>query len=104
MANATAEATEREAGPCLGVTVRTPAGASSAFAINHNDTAEELTDRSVAFFVSRELLEPGPFRLGLVRDGEIVDLEPEDRLGHEGVVEGDVLHLITCEDQVDGLA
>jgi hypothetical protein len=103
MANATAEATEREAGPCLGVTVRTPAGASSAFAIKRNNTAEELTDRSVAFFVSRELLELGPFRLGLVREGEIVDLEPEDRLGHEGVVEGDVLHLITCEDQVDGL-
>lgn len=104
MANATAEATEREAGQCLGVTVRTPAGVSSAFAIKRNDTAEELTDRSVEFFVSREMLEPGPFRLGLVRQGEIVDLEAEDRLGHEGVVEGDVLHLITCEDQVDGLA
>jgi hypothetical protein len=51
---------------------------------------EELTDRSVAFFVGRELLEPGPFRLGLVRDGEIVDLDPEDRL-REGVVDGDVL-------------
>jgi hypothetical protein len=38
-----------------------------------------------------------------VRDGEIIDLEPDDRLGKRGVVEGDVLHLITCEDQVDGL-
>lgn len=104
MANATAAVTESKAGHCLGVTVRTPAGASSAFAIKRSDTAEELTDRSVAFFVSRELLEPGPFRLGLVRVGGIVDLDPEDRLGHEGVVEGDVLHLITCEDQVDGSA
>jgi len=102
MANATAEATDREVGSCIGVTVRTPAGASSAFAIRRNDTAQELTDRSVGFFVSRELLEPGPFRLGLVRDGDIVDLDPQDRLGRKGVVEGDVLHLITCEDQVDG--
>lgn len=91
-------------GPCIGVTVRTPAGASSAFAIQRNDTAGELTERAVAFFVSRELLEPGPFRLGLVRDGQIVDLEPDDRLAHRGVVEGDVLHLLTCEDQVDGVS
>ncbi len=104
MSTASTEAPEPEAGPCLGVTVRTPAGASSAFAIKRNDTAEELTERSVAFFVSRELLEPGPYRLGLVRDSGIVDLTPADRLGGEGVVEGDVLHLITCEDQVDGSA
>lgn len=88
--------------PCLGVTVRTPAGASSAFAVNPSDTAGDLTDRAVTFFVGRQLLEAGPFRLGLVRDGQIVDLEPGDRLRRRGVVEGDVLHLITCEDQIDG--
>lgn len=103
MSEATLQASSQDAGPCLGVTVRTPAGASSAFAIKKNDAASDLTARSVAFFVSRELLEAGPFRLGLVRDSEIIDLDSEDRLGKRGVVEGDVLHLITCEDQVDGL-
>ena len=104
MANATEEPVDREVGKCFGVTVRTPAGASSAFAIKKNDRAEDLTARTVDFFVDRELLEPGHFRLGLVRDGEIVDLEADDRLGRKGVVEGDVLHLLTCEDQVDGSA
>ncbi len=98
--------TSTEANPqvrsCFGVTVRTPAGASSAFAVNPSDTAAELTDRAVTFFVDRQLLEPGPFRLGLVRDGQIVDLEPGDHLRRRGIVEGDVLHLITCEDQIDG--
>jgi len=97
------ESPERESSRCLGVTVRTPAGASSAFAIARNDRAQELTDRSVGYFVNHDQLEAGPFRLGLVRDGAIVDLDPDDRLVHEGVVEGDVLHLITCEDQVDGI-
>jgi hypothetical protein len=104
MADATAQAADREREVCLGVTVRTPAGASSAFAIEPTEVAEELTDRSVAYFVKRHLLEPGPFRLGLVREGRIVDLDPHDRLGSEGVVEGDVLHLISCEPQVDGSA
>ncbi len=102
MTNATAEAVDRDARGCLGVTVRTPAGASSAFAIQKVDTVEGLTDRAVAFFVSRELLEPGRFRLGLIRDGEVIDLDPGDRLVRKGVIEGDVLHLLTCEDQVDG--
>jgi hypothetical protein len=62
---------------------------------------EELTDRPVAFFVGRKLLEPGPFRLGLVRDGEIVDLDPEDRL-REGVVDGDVLSTRGVTARSDG--
>ena len=103
MSDTTLETTPHDAGPCLGVTVRTPAGASSAFAIRKNDTASVLTEHSVAFVLGRNLLEEGPVRLGLVRDGEIVDLEPDDRLGKRGVLEGDVLHLITCEDQIDGL-
>jgi hypothetical protein len=88
---------------CVGVTVRTPAGASSAFAIDRNTSAARLTERAVDYFVDRDLLEPGPFRLGLVRGGTIVDLIPDIRLISEGVVEGDVLHLLTTEPQVDGL-
>lgn len=102
MVSTSTEAPSAQVRPCFGVTVRTPAGASSAFAVNPSDTAAELTERAVTFFVDRQLLEPGPFRLGLVRDGQIVDLEPGDHLRRRGIVEGDVLHLITCEDQIDG--
>jgi hypothetical protein len=102
MSDVTLQANPQDLGRCFGVTIRTPAGANSAFATKQNDTAQELIDRSLAYFVSHELLENGPFRLGLVRDGQIVDLDDGDRLGRKGVVEGDVLHLITCEDQVDG--
>lgn len=87
---------------CLGVTVRTPAGASSAFGIDPQDTAGELTDRSVGYFVDRDQLEPGSFRLGLLRGTTIVDLTPGSPLETAGVAEGDVLHLLTTEPQVDG--
>jgi hypothetical protein len=87
---------------CLGVTVRTPAGASSAFGIDPQDTAGQLTARSVGYFVDHDQLEPGAFRLGLLRGTTILDLAPETELQTAGVAEGDVLHLLTTEPQVDG--
>lgn len=93
---------DRPAARCVGVTVRTPAGMSSAFAVEEDDTAEQLTERSVEYFVAHDQLEPGTFRLGLVRGGSIVDLSGEVLLFVEGVVEGDVLHLLSTEPQVDG--
>jgi hypothetical protein len=93
----------RPAPKCVGVMVRTPAGTTSAFAVDREDTAGELIDRSVAYFVAREELEPGSFRLGLVRDAEIIDLDARAKLFDHGVVEGDVFHLINCEPQVDGV-
>lgn len=87
---------------CLGVTVRTPAGASSAFGIDPQDPASELIDRVVSWFVDHDQLEPGSFRLGLLRGTTIVDLTPDTALEDAGVAEGDVLHLLTTEPQVDG--
>ncbi|HEY3143801.1 MAG TPA: hypothetical protein VGJ86_21880 [Acidimicrobiales bacterium] len=94
---------------CIGVIVRTPAGATSAFAIDEQDTADRLIERAADWFVTRDLLEPGRalaaderFRLGLVRGTTIVDLEPDAELLAEGLVEGDVLHLLNREPQVDG--
>ena len=86
------------------LTVRTPAGASQAFIVEPSFTAAQFTDDAVGHFVARDQLEPGPFRLGLVRDLAIVDLDPDSTLGSAGVTDGDVLHLITCEPQVDGMA
>lgn len=75
---------------------------SSAFGIEPDDTTAGLLERSVGYFVVQGQLEYGGFRLGLLRGAHIVDLAPEDRLVEAGVVEGDVLHLLTSEPQVDG--
>lgn len=84
---------------CIGVTVRTPAGASSAFGVERDDTAQVLTDRAVDFFVGRDQLAPGSFRLGLARADAIVYLTPDANLMSEGVAEGDVLHLLVTDPQ-----
>jgi hypothetical protein len=84
------------------VIVRTPAGANGSIEIDPLVTVVGLTDRAVEHFLEREQLEPGSFRLGLLRGATIVDLPPDGVLGGEGVGDGDVLHLITTEPQVDG--
>jgi hypothetical protein len=84
---------------CVGVTVRTPAGSSSAFAVERDDTAELLADRAVDYFVGREQLSPASYRLGLARSNAIVYLTPATNLMSEGVVEGDVLHLLVTDRQ-----
>jgi hypothetical protein len=97
-----AEADEAPRRRCIGVTVRTPAGAGSAFGVEPQDVAASLVDRAVDWFVGRRQLERGGFRLGLLRGIEIIDLRPHDELAAAGVAEGDVLHLLTTEPQVDG--
>ncbi|HEY8548067.1 MAG TPA: hypothetical protein VIL36_23580 [Acidimicrobiales bacterium] len=87
---------------CIGVTVRTPAGAGSAFGVEPDDRAGSLVARAVDRFVLRRQLEPGEFRLGLLRGIEIVDLAEGDELLAAGVEDGDVLHLLSTEPQVDG--
>ena len=88
--------------PSPQVTVRTPAGANATFDVDPLDTVSGLMERALEHFVAREQLEPGVFRLGLLRSTEIVDLPADGLLGGEGVGDGDVLHLLTAEPQVDG--
>lgn len=88
---------------CIGVTVRTPAGVSSAFAVERGDEAFRLTERAIGHFVGLDQLEPGPFRLALVRGRSVVDLAPDAVLMAEGVTEGDVLHLISTQPHVDAV-
>lgn len=87
---------------CIGVTVRTPAGASRAFAVEPDDTAGQLTIRALNRFERDGLLEGGAFRIGLLRGTTIIDLAIDADLRGFGVEEGDVLHLISTEPQVDG--
>lgn len=86
----------------MDITVRTPAGANRRLAIEPDDTADQLVGRAVHHFVAHAQLELGSFRLGLLRGRRIVDLAGEVRLVDAGVAEGDVLHLLTSERQVDG--
>lgn len=86
---------------CIGVTVRTPGGSGSAFAVERDDTAGVLTDRAVEHFVARDLLTPASYRLGLARADAIVYLTPDANIMREGVVEGDVLHLLVTDRQFD---
>jgi hypothetical protein len=86
---------------CIGVTVRTPAGSSSAFAVERDDSAGVLTNRAVDHFVARDLLAHASYRLGLARADAIVYLTPDANLMREGVVEGDVLHLLITDRQLD---
>jgi hypothetical protein len=62
-----------------------------------------LTERAIGHFVGLQLLEPGAFRLGLRRGDTLVDLAPDAVLLAQGLVEGDVLHLISTQPQVDAL-
>ena len=94
--------TPRRPERCVGVTVRTPAGASSAFAVEPDDTAGQLTVRALQHFERLAMIEPGAFRIGLLRGNAVVDLEVDEQLLPAGVVEGDVLHLLISEPQVDG--
>jgi hypothetical protein len=88
---------------CIGVTVRTPAGASRAFAVEPGDTAGQLTIRALNRFERDGLVEGGSYRIGLLRGTSIIDLAVDSDLGDAGVAEGDVLHLISTEPQVDGV-
>ncbi len=87
---------------CFGVTVKTPAGFASAFGANPHTTGSELADRAADFFVARDQLESGPFKLALIRDGTPIPIDSDKDLGAYDVVEGDILHLISCKPYVDG--
>ena len=87
---------------CFGVTVKTPAGFASAFGANPHTAGFELADRAADFFVARDQLEPGTFKLALIRDDAPIPIDSDKDLAAYGVVEGDVLHLINCKPHVDG--
>ena len=87
---------------CIGVTVKTPAGFASAFGTSPHTASSELADRARDFFVAHDQLEPGTFKLALIRDGDPIPIDSDKDLGAYDVVEGDVLHLISCKPYVDG--
>ena len=87
---------------CFGVTIKTPAGFASAFGARPDTPGSELVKRAVEFFVAHDQLEPGTFKLALIRDDAPIPIDSDKDLSAYDVVEGDVLHLINCKPHVDG--
>lgn len=88
--------------PCIGVLVRTPAGFTSAFAVNQHERASLLLRKAIAFFADRGELEGDHFTLAVVRRDEATLVPSDDRLQQHDVIEGDVFHLVSCRPHVDG--
>lgn len=86
----------------LDVTVRTPAGATAPFSFKDNTKVAKAIRVAVGFFVGRGELTDGDYGLALARQGTATELADDSRLDDDGVVDGDVLHLINRAPQVDG--
>jgi hypothetical protein len=86
----------------LEVTVRTPAGASAQFEFKDNTKVQKAIKIAVDYFVGKGELTDGDYGLALARHGTATELPDDTRLDDDGVVDGDVLHLINRAPQVDG--
>ncbi len=98
-------ATEQSSGDLHGsfvVTIKTPAGHEHRFRVTGDQRVETVTTRAVAYFVAHGELAQGKYVLAVMRDGMPEDMTASARLEDYGVLEGDVLVLITGEPQVDG--
>jgi hypothetical protein len=84
------------------VIVRTPAGHSRSFEVDKHAAVGEVLDQAVEQFVADGALDPGRYRLGLLRGPRVVDLDPALSLVAEGVRPSAVLHLLVTDPQVDG--
>lgn len=84
------------------VTVRTLAGHSRKDTVKPSDTVAELTDDAVKHFVAKGELTDGAYALTLPRTGADAELDPTATLHDAGVVEDDVLVLVSRKPQVDG--
>lgn len=87
---------------CINITIKTPAGFPSAFVTTPGTTAAELTARSVKHFVDNNQLEVEEFELALIRDNEQIALGVNESLETYEIVEGDILHLVSCQPHIDG--
>lgn len=83
-------------------TVRTLAGQSRKDTVKPSDTVAELTDDAVKHFVAKGELTDGAYALTLPRTGGDAELDPTATLHDAGVVEDDVLVLVSRKPQVDG--
>lgn len=84
------------------ISVRTLAGHSLKNTVKPDDLVAEVGDRAVKHFVAKGELAPGDYALTLPRTGGEAELDPTASLEEAGVVEDDVLVLVSRKPQVDG--
>ncbi len=84
------------------VTVRTLAGHHVAETVKPDDTVAELAAKAVKHFVAKGELVAGDYALTLPRTGGEAELDPTATLRDAGLVESDVLVLVSRKPQVDG--
>ncbi len=102
MTASAASAAHDKADKHVDVTVRTPAGHTAPFKFKSNERADKVVRVAVDQFVLQGQLAAGDYSLAVVRDGDAVDLADAGRLDDYGIVDGDVLVLISKAPQVDG--
>lgn len=96
-------ATERNAGgKPFKISIKTLAGHSLKDNVKPDDSVAEVTDKAVKHFVAKGELAPGEYALTLPRTGGEAELDPTATLSEAGVVEDDVLVLVSRKPQVDG--
>lgn len=84
------------------VPVRTPAGASKAFALRSNELVVEVISAAVTYFVGQNELAAGDYGLAVIRGGQAVPMADTSRLSENDITNEDVLVLVPEAPQVDG--
>jgi hypothetical protein len=96
------DARENAGGRPFEISVRTLAGHSSRDAVKLDDLVAEVGDRAVKHFVAKGELAAGDYALTLPRTGGEAELDPTAPMAEAGVVEDDVLVLVSRKPQVNG--
>lgn len=84
------------------ITVRTMAGHSRKETVKPDDRVADLTDDAVKYFANRGDITEGKYALTLPRLSGEAELDPTARVRDAGIVEGDVLVLVSRKPQADG--
>jgi len=84
------------------ITIRTMAGHNRLETVKPNDRVAEIVEDAVKHFATRGDITAGEYALTLPRATGEAELDPTATLRDAGVVEGDVLVLVSRKIQVDG--
>jgi hypothetical protein len=84
------------------ITVRTMAGHSRKETVKPDDRVAELTDDAVKHFVNQGDITEGKYALTLPRLSSEAELDPTATVRDAGIIEGDVLVLVSRKPQTDG--
>lgn len=86
----------------LKIVIRTLAGHNRKDTVKPDATVAAVTDDAVAYFVHKNELGAGEYALTLPRMGADAELDATASLTSVGVIDGDVLVLVSRKPQIDG--